>query len=178
MAIQAVLTVVQPHKSGIGGGKFIMYYNHSNNQIYAIEAREEAPTEFHGKIFCKNPDCFRNSSCICDGNPSTMSFQERRVGGLSVGVPATIHSLYRLQKYFGSGLIEWKDLFTEAIDIARNGFPMYPELYRDILADADALSRFPATKAIFLNDDNEPIVNVNETMYNIDLAKTLEMTRY
>ena len=155
-----------------------MYYNHSNNTIYAIDAREEAPDSYHGKIFCKNPECFLNVSCNCDGNPATMSFQERRVGGLAVGVPATIHSLYRLYKYFGSGNVEWRDLFTDAIDIARNGFPMYEELYDDILADNAALSKFDATKEIFLNDNNEPIVNVNETMTNLDLAETYEMTRY
>lgn len=180
VAIQAVLTVVQPHKSGIGGGKFIMYYDHSNKTIYAIDGREEAPERYHGKIFCKNPDCFLNASCDCNinGTAATMTFQERRVGGLAVGVPGQIHSLYRLYKYFGSGNVEWKDLFNDGIDVARNGFPMYEELYRDILNDRVALSRFNATRDIFLNANDEPKVNVNQTMRNPDLAKTYEMTRY
>eukprot|EP01084_Bolivina_argentea_P094314 169550_1 len=105
-----------------------------------------------------------------------MTFTERRAGGLSVGVPGTIHGLYTLQKYFGSGRIEWKDLFTDAINIATNGWQMYEELYRDISNAADILSRFEATREIYLNDNNEPIVNINETMYNIDIAHTLELT--
>ena len=83
VAIQTSLNVVQPHKSGIGGGCFIMYYDSTTEEVYSIDAREEAPNLYHSNIFCKNPECFLDEQCSTCG--STMSSTEKRVGGLSVG---------------------------------------------------------------------------------------------
>jgi gamma-glutamyltranspeptidase/glutathione hydrolase len=65
IAIQFALGVVQPMSTGIGGGAFILLHNASTGITHALDGREEAPNAFHGKTFCKNPDCLLNPNCDC-----------------------------------------------------------------------------------------------------------------
>src|SRR5476651_1012300 len=43
VAMQAMLGLVEPQSSGVGGGGFMLYYNASSAEIAAIDGREKAP---------------------------------------------------------------------------------------------------------------------------------------
>src|SRR5437764_899342 len=43
VAVQAMLGLVEPQSSGIGGGSFMMYYDARSNTITALDGREKAP---------------------------------------------------------------------------------------------------------------------------------------
>ena len=43
VAIQAMLGLVEPQSSGVGGGAFLMYYDASTGVVSAIDGRETAP---------------------------------------------------------------------------------------------------------------------------------------
>eukprot|EP01084_Bolivina_argentea_P026115 48506_1 len=176
VAIQLALNVVQPHKSGIGGGCFIMYYDNNTKEVYSIDAREEAPNDYHGNIFCKNPECFFNPDCSTCG--STMSSTEKRVGGLSVGVPGTLYGLQRLYKYFGGGAgrsaMSWGNLFSPAIDLADNGFTMYSELYNTINGNSN-LRRWAGQDLFFRDGTATPKASIGETFTNPELADTFRI---
>ncbi|HPL78099.1 MAG TPA: gamma-glutamyltransferase, partial [Burkholderiaceae bacterium] len=75
IAVQMVLTLVEPQSSGIGGGAFLLHYN--GREVEAFDGRETAPAAADEKLFLG-----------ADGKP--MPFYDGVVGGRSVGVPGTV----------------------------------------------------------------------------------------
>src|ERR1700683_2604147 len=45
VAVQAMLGLVEPQSSGIGGGAFLMYYDAHSGKLTAFDGREQAPAE-------------------------------------------------------------------------------------------------------------------------------------
>src|SRR3954469_378612 len=43
IAVQAVLTLVEPQSSGIGGGGFLLHYNGADRRLESYDGREVAP---------------------------------------------------------------------------------------------------------------------------------------
>jgi len=78
VAIQMVLTLVEPQSSGIGGGAFILH--HDGQRIEAYDGRETAPAAAHENLFL-------------DGHGKPIAFQAAVASGLSVGVPGTLSVL-------------------------------------------------------------------------------------
>ena len=129
-AVQLTLNVVEPHMSGIGGGCFILYYNNSNKNVYAIDGREEAPNAYNPYIFCDDMACFlqntsnsmNNDECTCTVDETILEkygdFNTFTSGGWTVGSPGTLYAFYLLHKYFGK--TEWDAIFEDAINVANN----------------------------------------------------------
>ena len=51
VAIQAVLGLVEPQSSGLGGGAFMLVYDARARQIRAYDGREEAPADAPATLF-------------------------------------------------------------------------------------------------------------------------------
>ncbi|WP_318464717.1 gamma-glutamyltransferase [Photobacterium leiognathi] len=139
---QLVLGLVEPQSSGIGGGGFLVYWDNENNQMTTFDGRETAP-------FAATPRLFQDNQ----GKP--LKFYDAVVGGRSVGTPGTIKLLWRSHEQYGK--LAWKSLFLPAIKLAKEGFIVSPRLAAMIEKDANNLSRYPATKAYFFNNDGNPI---------------------
>ncbi|WP_305818310.1 gamma-glutamyltransferase [Photobacterium leiognathi] len=139
---QLVLGLVEPQSSGIGGGGFLVYWDNDNNQMTTFDGRETAP-------FAATPRLFQDNQ----GKP--LKFYDAVVGGRSVGTPGTIKLLWRSHEPYGK--LAWKSLFLPAIKLAKDGFIVSPRLAAMIEQDAQHLSRFPATKAYFFDNDGNPI---------------------
>ena len=43
VAVQAMLGLVEPQSSGVGGGAFLLYYDAHSGHVTAIDGREKAP---------------------------------------------------------------------------------------------------------------------------------------
>jgi gamma-glutamyltranspeptidase/glutathione hydrolase len=118
IAVQLVLTLVEPQSSGIGGGAFMLFYEADAegepNAITAYEGRETAPA-------AATPDMFLGAN----GRPE--SFNNVGVGGLAVGVPGALRMLELAHREHGR--LSWADLFTPAIELADNGFEVSPRLF-------------------------------------------------
>jgi gamma-glutamyltranspeptidase/glutathione hydrolase len=141
VAVQAMLTLVEPQSSGIGGGAFIMYWDNTEKKLYTFDGRETAPKSANPYIFLES------------GEP--MSWRDAVVGGKSVGVPGVLKALDVAHKKFGQ--LEWKDLFEDTIKQSRDGFIVSPRLARLLELDLHpGLNKFPAS-ANYFKPEGKPL---------------------
>ncbi len=138
IAMQAVLTLVEPQSSGIGGGAFIMLWD--GKTVHAYDGRETAPAGATERLFLK-----------ADGKP--MTFPEAQIGGRSVGTPGVLRALEMAHKK--TGHLQWAELFEPAIRLAEQGFAISPRLHSLIAADR-SIAQSPDMAAYFLNADGTP----------------------
>ncbi|MBJ2321258.1 MULTISPECIES: gamma-glutamyltransferase [unclassified Pseudomonas] len=138
IAMQAVLTLVEPQSSGIGGGAFIMLWDRHNVQAY--DGRETAPAGATERLFLK-----------ADGTP--MAFTDAQIGGRSVGTPGVLRALEMAHKK--SGRLPWAKVFEPAIRLSEQGFAISPRLHSLIAADR-FIAQSPDMAAYFLNADSSP----------------------
>ncbi len=138
IAMQAVLTLVEPQSSGIGGGAFILLWDGAN--VHAYDGRETAPSGATERLFLK-----------ADGTP--MTFPEAQIGGRSVGTPGVLRALEMAHKK--NGRLPWAKLFEPAIRLSEQGFAISARLHSLIAADR-YIWQSPDMAAYFLNADGTP----------------------
>ncbi|MFQ3591977.1 MAG: gamma-glutamyltransferase [Gemmataceae bacterium] len=141
VAAQAVLGLVEPQSSGVGGGAFLLHWDAAGRSLTTWDGRETAPA-------AAGPDLFLRA----DGTP--MGFHQAAVGGRAVGVPGAIAALEAAHR--AHGRLPWADLFAPAIALAEAGVPVSPRLAAAIAADRERLARDPAARAYFLLADGTP----------------------
>ncbi|MGK0151519.1 MULTISPECIES: gamma-glutamyltransferase [Pseudomonas] len=155
IAMQMVLTLVEPQSSGIGGGAFILYWD--GQRVQAFDGREAAPAAVTENLFLQ-----------ADGSP--MPFRAAQIGGRSVGVPGVLHALKLAHEQHGK--LPWRDLFAPAIALARNGFAVSERLHTLVAGDP-FIPHSPAMARYFLNEHGKPLA-VGTTLRNPELAQTFE----
>ena len=138
VAVQMMLTLVEPQSSGLGGGAFLLHWD--GEQVTALDGRETAPAAANEALFLK-----------ADGSP--MDFQEAVVGGRSVGVPGTVRMLEHAHQQHGK--LPWRDLLQPAIQLADEGFDISPRLHSLLLSDP-ALRENPPAAAFYYQPDGSP----------------------
>ena len=138
IAMQAVLTLVEPQSSGIGGGALIVLWD--GQSVRAYDGRETAPAGATEKLFLQ-----------ADGQP--MPFTQAQIGGRSVGTPGVLRALELAHRKHGR--LPWAQLFEPAIELADQGFVISPRLHRLIAADS-SIKRSAEMTAYFLNADGSP----------------------
>ena len=154
VAVQAMLTLVEPQATGIGGGSFIVYFD--GRTVQSFDGRETAPAGATEALFMRP-----------DGKP--MAFSEAQIGGRSVGVPGNLRVLEMVHRQHGK--LPWATLFQPAIDMAERGFPMSPRLFTQVAADK-FISASPEMSAYFLGTDGKARP-VGSLIRNPALAETL-----
>lgn len=137
IAAQAVLTLVEPQSSGIGGGAFLMHFRKSDGLTEAYDGRETAPAAIRPDVFV-----------TADGK--RRAFRDVSTGGAAVGVPGILRMLALAHKEHGK--LPWARLFDRAIALSENGFAISPRLHAMIRRSKD-LRDFPAARAYFLTPD-------------------------
>jgi gamma-glutamyltranspeptidase / glutathione hydrolase len=118
IAIQMVLTLVEPQSSGIGGGALLMHWD--GRDAVAYDGRETAPMAADEKLFL-----------LPDGK--AMAFYDAVVGGRSVGTPGAVRMLELAHKQYGK--LPWASLFEPAIRLSENGFPMSARLNMQLASE-------------------------------------------
>src|SRR6056297_983360 len=156
VAVQAVLGLVEPQSSGLGGGAFLVWHDGETGEITTLDGRETAP-------LAATPTLFQDE----EGQP--LEFFEAVVGGRSVGVPGTPALMAEAHERWGRA--GWPGLFDDAIRLAQAGFPVSPRLAELVARDAGRLGRFEATRAYFL-PGGAPL-RAGETLRNPAYADTL-----
>jgi len=156
VAIQAVLTLVEPQSSGIGGGAFLLHHDGPRGVTVAWDGRETAPAAARGDLFMVN------------GQP--MAFGAAVVGGRSVGVPGVMRMLEAAHRQHGR--LPWGQLFQPAITLAEQGFAVSNRLSQAIALSATVLRRDPVLGALYLQADGSPLA-AGTMLRNPALAATL-----
>ena len=138
IAVEAVLGLVEPQATGIGGGGFLLYYDAATKRVTSFDARETAPAAA-GKSYLLGPN----------GQP--LDFKTAVFSGRSVGVPGTVSLWEKIAREHGS-----KPLATAlqpAIELATTGFSISPRLEAAIDGYKASLAQDPAARGYFLNSD-------------------------
>lgn len=135
VAVQAVLGLVEPQSSGLGGGAFLVWYDAKSGEVTTLDGRETAPLAAGPKLFLDDV-----------GQP--LKFFDAVVGGRSVGVPGTPALLQTAHAKWGRK--EWAGLYGDAIHLADTGFPVSARLAQLVKADAERLSSDPVARDYFL----------------------------
>ncbi len=155
IATQLVLNVVEPHASGIGGGGFLVYYDHKKKRSKYYDGRETAPANIKTDLFL-------------DEQGREKDFREVLHGGISVGTPGLLKLLY--QAHLEHGKLPWFELFSDAIDTASLGFYVSPRL-NEVMYYAPHLAEFTASKDLYLDEKSRPKV-ANTFIKNPELAQS------
>ena len=157
VAVQMVLTLVEPQSSGIGGGALLLFWDGEARALHAWDGRETAPAAATPTLFLRP-----------DGTP--MAPLEARVGGRSVGVPGTVAMLEAAHR--AHGRLPWARLVEPAATLAERGFPVSRRLAEAIAGEAERLARDPEARALFLLPDGRPLPE-GHVLRNPALAATL-----
>ncbi|NDG15206.1 MAG: gamma-glutamyltransferase family protein, partial [Betaproteobacteria bacterium] len=155
IAVQMVLTLVEPQSSGIGGGAFLLH--HDGQQLQVFDGRETAPVLAPTDLF------------MLHGKP--LPFNDVVTGGRAVGVPGVLRMLATAHQQHGR--LPWAHLFQPAIELADKGFAISPRLHALLKAEPSLL-KDPQAAAYFFNPDGSPLP-VGHVLTNPGLAKVLRM---
>jgi gamma-glutamyltranspeptidase/glutathione hydrolase len=140
VAAQAVLGLVEPQSSGIGGGAFLLHWDGVTRKLSALDGRETAPKNARADLFLDQ-----------DGKP--LDFMDAALSGRSVGVPGILRVLELAHRR--EGRLPWADLFQPAIELAETGFAVPPALAAALARNQD-LKRDPEARAYFYDAAGNP----------------------
>jgi gamma-glutamyltranspeptidase/glutathione hydrolase len=156
VAIQAVLGLVEPQSSGLGGGAFIAHYDAETRQVTVYDGRETAPAG-------ARPDMFLGP----DGEP--LPYARAVTSGRATGAPGVVPALHAAWEDHGQ--LPWSALFGAAERLAEDGFVVSPRLAR-FAAGSFPQNALPDVRAYFRKADGTPVV-AGDVLKNPAYARTV-----
>ncbi len=154
IAASLMLSVVDSHNSGIGGGCLALVRT-AKGEVFAIDGRERAPMKATPEMF------FR------DGKPDP---QLSQLGPLAAGVPGLVAALSQLNQRWGKS--GWTEALQGAAKVARDGFQIDQNFAANLQGSASELAQFAESRRILLDSAGKPRV-AGTLLIQTDLADTL-----
>ncbi len=152
VAAAAVLNVVEPHMTGMGGDVFALFWSAAEGRLGGLDASGRA-----GSL--ATPDTLQ--ALGLDGVPYR--------GAGSVTVPGALSGWAALLERYGT--LTLAQALQPAIDIATNGFPVSPIIAQQWRGNVRVLRQDPGARATFLlNGERAP--EAGEWFQNPDLAES------
>lgn len=156
VSVQAVLGLVEPQSSGLGGGAFMLHREAKTGKITAYDGRETAPAGATPAMFL-------------DETGKPLPFQTAVLSGRSTGVPGAVAMLGLAHREHGKR--PWPALFAGAVRLADEGFTVSPRLAGFINSQA-AQARTPDATAYFTKADGSRY-RAGDLLRNAAYASTL-----
>jgi gamma-glutamyltranspeptidase/glutathione hydrolase len=153
IAADAVLGVVEPTGSGIGGDIFAIIWSAEKGKLYGLNGSGRSPRSLKLEYFREQG---------LDHIPST--------GPLPVSVPGCVDGWFEMHDMFGK--LPIKDVLQPAITYARDGFPVTEVIGYYLERNTAALKDFPNIKEVYMPGGKSPAKG--EIFRNPLLANTLE----
>ena len=143
VAMGFALTVLEPHMNGIAGEVPILIYSAREKTVFAVSGQGVAPQSM-----------------------TIQQFRDREIplipgdGLLPATVPAAVDAWVRALSRFGR--LTLAEVLMPAIELARDGFPMYPALNGAITHNRQRfLEQWPSSAAVYLPEGRVPEVGEN-----------------
>ena len=156
VAVQAMLGLVEPQSSGLGGGAFLLYYDAATSHITAFDGREAAPASATPGMFL-------------DENGEPLAYRDAVLSGRSTGVPGVVAMLGAAHARHGA--LPWQRLFEPAIRAAESGFTVPQRLARFANSTASQAAERDV-RALFSRADGKPL-QAGDRLVNPAYAGTL-----
>jgi gamma-glutamyltranspeptidase/glutathione hydrolase len=154
--ISAMLSVVEPFASGLGGGAFWLIYDAKSKKYKMLDARETAPLQSHKNMYLdENENLIQNIS---------------KIGPLSAGIPGIPAVLSYVNDKYGSKKLS--TLLDPAYEAAINGFPVNERYLKGANYKKKWLKKYKETEAIFLHKGEVP--KKGWILKQTDLARTIK----
>lgn len=155
VAASLMLSVVDIHNSGLGGGGLALIRT-PEGKILAMDGRERAPLAIKPEMYAP-------------GGKADPSLSQ--TGPLASGTPGLPALLERMSQRLGA--LDWKVSLLAAAKVAAEGFAIDAPMARNLASSAATIRRFPETARVLLIDSTDP-PGIGERLAQPDLAKTLK----
>ena len=157
VAAQAVLAVVEPQSSGLGGGGFLLYWHANSQHLEVLDGREVAPKS-------------SRPTDLLSPSGKALPWREATSNPLAIGIPGTVALLWDAHQHHGR--LAWAETLAPAIRFAGEGFKPSPRFLRSLrLAQRFGVSHSPAFQTLYLPGGELP--PTDQPFRNPALARTL-----
>lgn len=133
VATAFALSVTLPQAGNLGGGGFLVFWHAPERKAYALNFREMAPHLAHRDLFLD-----------ADGE---VSKNKEFFSLLSTGVPGSVAGLLKAQERFGR--LSRVEVMAPSIQLADEGFVIYPQLADSLKRAFPRLSKDPTARSLF-----------------------------
>jgi gamma-glutamyltranspeptidase / glutathione hydrolase len=155
-AASFTIAVERPQSTGIAGGGFMVVHLPASKATVAFDFRERAPAKAFEKMYQDE------KGEVVSGRSTD--------GALAVGVPGMVAGVLEIHKKYGK--LPLKTVLAPAIELAENGFAVYPHLATALAAKQEVLWKSEAARSIFFHAEKKPLA-LGDQLKQVDLAKTL-----
>ncbi len=170
IATAFALAVTVPEAGNLGGGGFIVAHLADRHEVVTVDFRETAPHSATPRMYLDD-----------SGKPRP----HHRAGAWAAGVPGTVRGLGLAHARWGK--LSWAELVSPAARLAREGFPISPDLAGSLNSQLralkepdsqrphqrDRLADFASSVAAFGRADHATW-NCGDRLVQPDLAATLD----
>jgi gamma-glutamyltranspeptidase/glutathione hydrolase len=156
VATAAVLTVVEPAATSLGGDAFIMIWLAKERKLVGLNASGRAAA----------------ASSLEELRARLREEERRGIGGIySVTVPGAVDGWFTALEEYGT--MSMAEVLQPAIHYAEHGFPVSERIQQTFVSNLSKIRREPSTAETWLIDGRPPMTG--EVFANPDLGRTLRM---